>query len=70
MKKLIALVTLVIFLLTLTGCGKTLKYKGEERTYEQVEETIEDELESENTYKDLEVNITSDSINSKKKKKK
>jgi hypothetical protein len=70
MKKLFVLITLAIFLLALTGCGRTLNYKGEERTYEQVEETIEDELESENTYKDLEVNITSDSISSKKKKKK
>jgi len=70
MRKLFALITLAIFLLTLTGCGRTLNYKGGERTYEQIEESIEDELESENPYHDLEVDISYDSIGSKKKKKK
>jgi hypothetical protein len=67
MRKLIILGT--VSAIVLSGCtvGK-INYDGKKRTYDETEELIEDNLESQNIGLDLEVEIQKETKKKKKKR--
>jgi hypothetical protein len=66
MRKVLILSGATMVLLAACSVAK-LNYEGKQRTYEQVEEQIEDQLEAENIGLDFEVDIDQETKTKKKK---